>query len=92
MLSKEDAVNFVLRAFRSAAEREISVGDGVEIWILTKDGASHLHVSNFDEDKVYVGSDSKSSVAKQRAQEAEIRSRLPIHTRITKQSHKLPFH
>lgn len=36
-LSKEGACEVVVRAFRAAAEREISVGDGVQLWILTTD-------------------------------------------------------
>ena len=34
--SVDDACNLVKKAFRAAAEREISVGDGCEIWILRK--------------------------------------------------------
>jgi hypothetical protein len=32
----EEACALVVRAFRSAAEREISVGDGLELWIMRK--------------------------------------------------------
>ena len=33
-LSSDEACSLILRAYRSAAEREITVGDGVDIWIL----------------------------------------------------------
>ncbi len=35
-LNSEEAVQLVLRAFRAAAEREISIGDGLDIWIISK--------------------------------------------------------
>jgi 20S proteasome alpha/beta subunit len=36
-MSVEEASQLVLRAFKAAAEREISLGDGVDIWILSSD-------------------------------------------------------
>jgi 20S proteasome alpha/beta subunit len=35
-LNEKDACDLVVRAFRAAAEREISVGDGVEVWVVRK--------------------------------------------------------
>ena len=35
-ISAEQATGVVLRAFKAAAEREISVGDGIEVWVLRK--------------------------------------------------------
>jgi 20S proteasome alpha/beta subunit len=35
-LSEKEACDVVMRAFHAAAEREISIGDGVEIWIVRK--------------------------------------------------------
>ena len=36
-LTKSEAIELSLRAFRAAAEREITVGDGVHIWIVSSD-------------------------------------------------------
>ena len=35
-MSQEMAVDLITEVFQAAAEREISIGDGVDIWILTK--------------------------------------------------------
>ena len=35
-ITSEEACKVIVRAFRAAAEREITVGDGLEIWILKK--------------------------------------------------------
>lgn len=35
-LSKDEAIALAVRAFEAAAEREISVGDGLQVMILTK--------------------------------------------------------
>ena len=43
--SVDDACNLVKKAFRAAAEREISVGDGCEIWILRKNKIVSNHTS-----------------------------------------------
>jgi len=34
-MSVDDACKLILRAFQAAAEREITVGDGIEMWILS---------------------------------------------------------
>jgi len=39
-LESEEAWEVVLRAFRAAAEREISVGDGVDIWVMKANSKS----------------------------------------------------
>ena len=36
-LNEDEAVNFVKKAFLAAAEREISIGDGAEIYIISRD-------------------------------------------------------
>lgn len=38
-LPLQETCDLVLRAFRAAAEREITIGDGVEMWVLTKNTA-----------------------------------------------------
>jgi hypothetical protein len=35
-LALKEACDLVIRAFRAAAEREITIGDGLELWVLTK--------------------------------------------------------
>jgi 20S proteasome subunit beta 6 len=42
-LSREDAISVAIKAFKAAAEREISIGDGVHIVVISK-------VSNEDEE------------------------------------------
>lgn len=44
-LSSDEAKDLVLRAFRAAAEREISVGDGLHMRIIRKAGVQNLHFS-----------------------------------------------
>jgi len=36
-LTEQQAFELVVKAFRAAAEREISIGDGVDIWLISKD-------------------------------------------------------
>jgi 20S proteasome alpha/beta subunit len=35
-LTEQEACDVVVRAFRAAAEREISIGDGVEVWVVRR--------------------------------------------------------
>jgi 20S proteasome alpha/beta subunit len=35
-ISKEDALNYVERCFLAAAERDVTIGDGIEIYLLEK--------------------------------------------------------
>ncbi len=46
-LDVDDAIKLVLGAFRSAAEREISIGDGVEVMVIAQADAKCLSSSSF---------------------------------------------
>lgn len=35
-IDKEEAIKVIYNAFKAAAEREISVGDGLQVWVITK--------------------------------------------------------
>ena len=52
--SVEDACNLVKKAFRAASEREISVGDGLEIWVLKKNrnDCDSIDNDNIDENLI----------------------------------------
>jgi len=40
-MNVEDAVNEVVHAFRAAAEREITLGDGLDVWIFSSNDGSN---------------------------------------------------
>lgn len=44
-ISLKDAQDLVLRAFRASAEREITVGDGVEIVVMQQEPSSKSEVT-----------------------------------------------
>jgi 20S proteasome alpha/beta subunit len=48
-LALKEACDLVIRAFRAAAEREITIGDGLELWVVTKAGKAGDRVSAMTE-------------------------------------------
>jgi 20S proteasome alpha/beta subunit len=48
-LALKEACDLVVRAFRAASEREITIGDGLELWVVTKAGKAGDRVSAMTE-------------------------------------------
>tara|TARA_B110000090_G_scaffold94825_1_gene106953 strand:- start:163 stop:1161 length:999 start_codon:yes stop_codon:yes gene_type:complete len=51
-ITKEEAIDLIVKAFKAASEREISVGDGIYIWVLDRNGKSSVSLEDeVDKDK-----------------------------------------
>ena len=74
-LDTESAVTFIQKVFRAAAEREISIGDGIDVWIL------HYSSPNTEPDM-------KSSQSQENIDIIQQNEKLKINQEIAKSSTK----